>query len=236
MKDYKALLLDLDGTLLNIEVSFFLGPMFKAMHGIFSDILDPGKFREGLFGGTDAIMTEPRPEGETNHQGFYRTFHTLTGIGTAEAEARFGEFYSEVFPSLRSYANPVPGAAGFVDDASRNGYILALATNPIFPVKATMERVRWAGIDPGTFRIIPGLENMSSCKPSIRYYLDVADIIGVDPAHCLMVGNDMEQDLPASDAGMGTYLLEGSVISRGLWPRKPDGSGSLEELAKKLGF
>jgi FMN phosphatase YigB (HAD superfamily) len=236
MKNYMALLLDLDGTLLNIEVSFFLGPMVKAMHRFFSDILEREKFREGLFGGTDAIMAEPRPDGKTNHQEFYRTFGNLTGVETSDAEGRFGEFYSEVFPSFRSYADPVPGAAGFVNEAFRKGYILALATNPIFPVNATIERLRWAGIDPEVFRIIPGLENMSSCKPSVRYYLDVAEIIGVDPAECLMVGNDMEQDMPASDAGMGTYLVEGSVISRGLWDREPDDRGNLEDLAGKLGL
>jgi FMN phosphatase YigB (HAD superfamily) len=130
----------------------------------------------------------------------------------------------------------VRGAAEFVDAAARKGYVLALATNPIFPVTATLERVRWAGIDPGLFRIIPGLENMSSCKPSVRYYLEVAESIGVDPSRCLMVGNDMEQDLPAAEAGMGTYIVEGRIINRGIWDREPDARGNLKKLAKRLGI
>jgi FMN phosphatase YigB (HAD superfamily) len=236
MRDYKALLLDLDGTLLDIEVSFFLGPMVEAMHGFFSDTLEREKFREGLFGGTQAIMENPRSNGETNREEFYRVFSDFTGLDAVEAEKRFLDFYEQVFPLLRSFARPARGGAEFVTSAAGKGYVLALATNPIFPVTATIERVRWAGLDPGLFRIIPGLENMSSCKPSVRYYHDVAEIIGVDTSKCLMVGTDVEQDMPASDAGMDTYLVEGNIISRGIWDREPDDRGSLEELAEKLGF
>ena len=236
MRDYKAILLDLDGTLLDIEVSFFLGPMVEAMHAFFSDLLIQERFREGLFGGTDAIMMGPRLNGETNREGFYRVFSDLTGVDATEAEDRFGKFYRDIFPTLRSFGRPIAGGIEFVNRAAQNGYVIALATNPIFPVSATMERVRWAGIDPEVFGIIPGLENMSTCKPTTGYYIEIADRLGLKPAECLMVGNDIEQDLPASDVGMGTYLVEGNVISRGISVRQPDAMGSLQDLARMLGI
>ena len=98
------------------------------------------------------------------------------------------------------------------------------------------ERMGWAGLDPDMFNFVPGLESMSTCKPRIDYYLELASIIEADPSDCLMVGNDMEQDLPASEVGMGTFLVEGHVVSRGHTKLVPDARGSLRDLGKLLGL
>jgi len=236
MRHFKVLLLDLDGTLLDIDVSVFLGPLVARMHGFFSDVVGRELFREGLFGGTEAIMFGSRPDGETNEEGFFRVFSGITGLSPNMARGRFDDFYARAFPSLGSFARPVKGAPEFVSSAVKKGFLIALATNPIFPVSATEERVRWAGIDPGFFPFIPGLENMSSCKPGTRYFQDIAARLGVEPGQCLMVGNDLEQDLPAADVGMGTFLVEGRVVGRASNGRRPGARGSLEELAERLGI
>lgn len=236
MKSYSTLLLDLDGTLLDIEVSFFLGPMVEAMHECFRDVLDMDRFRKGLFGGTEAIMVEPRSDGETNRDGFNRTFSSLTGMDIPDIDQRFRQFYTNVFPTLNRYGRPVAGASGFIARAAEEGYTLCLATNPVFPTSAVLERLRWSGVDPDAFRFIPGLETMSTCKPRIDYYLELSSILGVEPSACLMVGNDVQQDLPASEAGMGTFLVEGQVIDRGSSDLEPDARGSLEDLGRMLGW
>jgi FMN phosphatase YigB (HAD superfamily) len=236
MKHYTTLLLDLDGTLLDIEVSFFLGPMVEAMHDCFRDILDMDRFRKGLFGGTEAIMVESRSDGDTNLDGFNNTFSRLTGMDIPNIEKRFSQFYSDVHPTLSSYGRPVAGASEFISRAEREGYTLCLATNPIFPTSAVLERLRWSGVDPDAFRFIPGLETMSTCKPRIDYYIELCSILGVDPSACLMVGNDVQQDLPASETGMGTFLVEGQVIDRGTSDLEPDARGSLEDLGRLLGL
>lgn len=122
MKSYSTLLLDLDGTLLDIEVSFFLGPMVEAMHECFRDVLDMDRFRKGLFGGTEAIMVEPRSDGETNRDGFNRTFSSLTGMDIPDIDQRFRQFYTNVFPTLNRYGRPVAGASGFIARAAEEGY------------------------------------------------------------------------------------------------------------------
>lgn len=236
MKKYTTLLVDLDGTLLDIEVSFFLGPMVEAMHACFRDIMDMDLFRKGLFGGTEAIMVQPRSEGETNRDGFNKAFSTLTGLGIPEIDSRFQRFYTEIFHTLSEYGKPIDGACAFIERASKKGYTLCLATNPIFPTSAVLERLRWSGVDYDVFSFIPGLEIMNTCKPNREYYLDLALRLDVDPGDCLMVGNDVQQDLPASETGMGTFLVEGKIIDRGSSNLKPDARGSLEDLGKMLGW
>jgi len=236
MKRYKAILLDLDGTLLDIEVSFFLGPMVEAMYGCFQDVLDMESFRRGLFGGTEAIMAEPRNDGETNLEGFNRTFSSLTGMAVEQIDRRFGRFYEEVFPTLSRFGKPMKGAADFITGAIRDKYILCLATNPIFPMAAVLERLRWSGIMPEIFSFIPWMENMSSCKPQAEYYLSLASGMKVTPSECLMVGNDARQDLPASKVGMGTFLVDGKKGADEIQDIEPDARGSLEDLGRMLGL
>lgn len=56
--------------------------------------------------------------------------------------------------------------------------------------------------------LITTYENMHNCKPSPRYYLEIAEKIGREPEECVMVGNDAEADIvPAAAAGMSTFYL-----------------------------
>ena len=51
-----------------------------------------------------------------------------------------------------------------------------------------------------------------------------------------MVGNDVDQDLPAGQAGMRTFLASGYLLDRGRTGGTPDASGSLGDLALELGL
>lgn len=229
-------MIDLDGTLLDIEVTFFLGPMVEAMHGCFEDCLDRKTFKNGLFMGIEAIMTSPRLQGQTNQDGFTDTFSRLAGVDPVIVKERFDRFYDEIFPGLNGYARPREGASSFVEAADKKGYRLVLATNPIFPTNAVMERLKWAQVDPDLFEFIPGLETMGSCKPQIAYFKDLAQRLDIETGNCLMIGNDVQQDLPASDAGMGTFLVEGQVVDRGTGGFEPDARGGFGDLAELLGI
>lgn len=56
--------------------------------------------------------------------------------------------------------------------------------------------------------LITTYENMHSCKPSPRYYLEIAEKIGRKPNECIMVGNDADADIvPAMKAGLRTFYL-----------------------------
>ena len=95
------------------------------------------------------------------------------------------------------------------------GLRVALATNPIFPAVATESRIRWAGLEPEDFELYTTYESNGYCKPNPAYYREVAAKLGVDPAQCLMVGNDVEEDMEAAEqTGMRVFLLTDCLINR----------------------
>jgi HAD superfamily hydrolase (TIGR01509 family) len=236
LNQIQALLLDLDGTLIDIEVSFFLSTMVKSMQDHFRSHMDPETFRAGLYGAIDAILESPRKDGETNRDSYYGIFEGITGLDRSLAEERFRSYYLDVFPRHARHAAPAPSAKRFVLEARKKGLKLALATNPIFPVESVEERLRWGRLTPGLFDKMSVLDHMRSCKPQREYFLEMADALGVEPERCLMVGNDVEQDLPAAAVGMKTFLVERNLIHRGTGKVDPDMRGELDDLAKILGL
>ncbi len=234
MRDsFDALLLDLDGTLVGLGYDFFRGTYVTAVASHFPDF-ELDRFRDALWGAFGEIMERPRENGENNEAGFLRAFTRATGMGEGEARGRFAAFYRETFPSLASHAREVPRAAELVAAARASGYRLVLATNPIFPRAANVERLSWAGIDPASFDLIPGIEEFSTCKPQPGFFRRCAEAAGVPLERCLMVGNDEEQDLPAERVGMKTFLVRPYRISRGRAPGKPWREGDIEALGKLL--
>ena len=95
------------------------------------------------------------------------------------------------------------------------GLRVALATNPIFPAVATESRIRWAGLKPEEFELYTTYETIGYCKPNPAYYREVAARLSVDPTQCLMVGNDVSEDMEAAvQTGMKVFLLTDCLINR----------------------
>ena len=104
------------------------------------------------------------------------------------------------------------------------GLRVALATNPIFPAVATESRIRWAGLEPEDFELYTTYENIGYCKPNPDYYREIAKRLGVQPEECLMVGNDVTEDMVAQSIGMQVFLLTDCLINKerkdiSLYPR-----------------
>ena len=78
-----------------------------------------------------------------------------------------------------------------IKEAKKKGIEVYLATNPIFPRCATMNRIDWAGLDPEDFKIITTYEDHVYCKPNPEYFLQILEQFELDPSECLMVGNDV---------------------------------------------
>ena len=89
-----------------------------------------------------------------------------------------------------------------------------LATNPIFPSIATESRIRWAGLEPEDFELYTTYENTGYCKPNPDYYRDILNKLKLQPEDCLMVGNDVTEDMIAASVGMDVFLLTDCMINK----------------------
>ena len=95
-----------------------------------------------------------------------------------------------------------------------HGVKVYLATNPIFPRVGTMNRIRWAGIDAEDFEVITTYETYPYCKPNPKYFQEVMEEFRLNPKECLMVGNDVQEDLTIRSLGVKTYLLTDTLENK----------------------
>ena len=119
----------------------------------------------------------------------------------------FRRFYRVEFQAVQNVCGFTPDAKKAVHFCHEHGLDTILATTPLFPAIATCSRVRWAGLDPSDFSYITTYENSSRCKPSPEYYQEILTKRHLKPEECLMVGNDVSEDMPAATLGIQVFLL-----------------------------
>jgi FMN phosphatase YigB (HAD superfamily) len=90
---------------------------------------------------------------------------------------------------------------------------VVLATNPIFPLCAVHSRLQWAGLTPEDFDLITSYETSHYCKPDPRYYGEILEKLGLTPSRCLMIGNDVGEDIQSAQSlGLATFLIEDCIL------------------------
>lgn len=225
----KAILFDLDGTLLDLDMDSFLPQYIKALASRFIGIIDIREFGRHLLESTNKMIANKEPQ-VLNRQAFDDVFFDAVGQCRSSMQPIIDEFYETTFPALNSLSKRYIKSTELIKAAKGRQFQLVLATNPVFPLRAIEHRLEWAGLDPRDFELITSYENMHFCKPHIEYYEEIADILGRDPRECLMVGNDVDEDLPAGEAGMKTFLVNSAIIDRGNGRYTPDMTGSMDEL------
>lgn len=206
----RAILFDLDGTLLDLDLHGFLRRYFTALEDAAAPLAGESEserkaFMAALDSAVGAMMV-PHP-GRTNQDVFYADLLDRTGVDLAEHWPVFERFYDEVFPTLRDAAAPMDGGREAVMTALDLGLSVAIATNPIFPMAAVRHRIAWAGLADLALPVVTSYETMLACKPHAEYYRQTAALLGVAEADCLMVGDDRALDLAAADVGMKTYYV-----------------------------
>lgn len=229
----KAVLFDLDGTLVPLDHDRFVKSYLSQLASNVAHVVEPKRFVNQLLAST-ANMVNNRDSQYTNEQVFMRDF--FSGIGVEEEILRplFDDFYANDFHKIGVVARSSTAARQAVSAVLTQGLDAVLATNPLFPLIAVKQRMQWGNIADMPFKHITSYETSHYCKPHTEYYLEIADNIGVKPDECLMVGNDVEEDLAAAKVGMKTYLVTDCLLNfKGLEP-KADYTGSLQEMADFL--
>ncbi len=209
----KVVLFDLDGTLLPMDqdtfIKAYLGGMAKklAPHGY-----NPDTLVKAVYAGMKAMTTN---DGScTNEEVFWTAFTAILGDHVREDMPIFDDFYRNEFQNVKNICGFLPEATQTVRKLKEMGYRVALATTPMFPSIATESRIRWAGMEPEDFEIFTTYENYHYCKPNLNYYREVVEKLGVRPEECLMVGNDVGEDMVTEELGMKVFLMPADLINK----------------------
>ena len=209
----KAILFDLDGTLLPMQQDEFTAAYFDRLSKKLAPCgYEPERLIEGVWQGTKAMVKNNGQQ--TNEQVFWKEFAGLYGDRVYSDIDKFNEFYETDFDKLKSHCSYNEQANQTIQTLKEKGFILVLATNPVFPMTAQKKRMLWAGINPDDFTWITSYENSHYCKPNPQYYKEIADKIGVKPVDCLMVGNDTTEDAAAMLTGADFFLLTDCLLNQ----------------------
>ena len=219
----QAILFDLEGTVMNLDPSDFMRNYIGILAPRFAHLLSPDKFSKQLLKSLETSQTDPKP-GQTNMQTFYDDFSKATGHSYQTLRPIFEEFYESDFPALRCLVQAIPQGVKVVEYAIQQGFLTAVASNPTLPLSAMQEHVRWAGLTPEQFKVIPALDNFHFLKPHLGFYSEVAESLGVKPDSCLLVSG-RTQDLICRELGMKMFFV-GALGSEG----QTDYAGNLDDL------
>ncbi len=229
----KMVLFDLDGTLLPMDQDEFTKGYFSLLARKAAPRgYEPKGLVDAIWSGTAAMVNNDGSK--TNEEAFWKRFAEIYGEKALKDYPMFEDFYKNEFNGAKSCCGFNPKAAQAVRKIKEAGYRTALATNPIFPAIATESRIRWAGLEPTDFEMYTTYENMRFCKPNTLYYTDMTKKLGVLPEECLMVGNDVSEDMVAASIGMKVFLLTDCMINKERADISVYPNGVFDELLKYM--
>lgn len=225
----RMILFDLDGTLLPMDqeqfIQAYLGKMARklAPYGY-----DPDLLVTAIWKGTGAMVKNDGTA--TNEEVFWKVFSRILDRDAKADESLFITYYENEFQTVKDVCGFNSLASEAIQQIKAMGYQVVLATNPLFPAIATLSRTRWAGLDPDDFALITTYENSRHCKPNLGYYRDILAMLELKPEECVMVGNDVGEDMIAEKLGMKVFLLTDCLINKSNTDISQYPHGSFPEL------
>jgi FMN phosphatase YigB (HAD superfamily) len=205
----KAILFDLDDTLLGNSMDTFLPAYFQALTRYLDHLIPPERLIAQLMSATEA-MDASHNRHMTNEEVFASAFYPTLKRDRSTLESLFEAFYAEEFPKLRPLTRRRREARLLVEWALERDMQVAVATNPLFPRVAVEQRLAWAGVsvDEFDYALVTTYENMHATKSHLAYYREILRQLDRRPGECLMIGDSWEMDvLPASSVGLHVYWV-----------------------------
>lgn len=232
----KALLFDMDGTLLDIRFNTFITLYGADMSRLLGEIARKNPLSLGVPAARSylAMSDAKREDNLLNIEKFAQTYLQLTGIPLLEPTIREALCYfeREVLPHKNSAttfnAHPMEGSRELLELTRSLGLKTALATNPAFSKLCIEARMGWSEIGYDDFDFVTHAENSYRLKPYRAYYDFVAEQLGVAPEECLMVGNDSARDIVRPANGMKTAFVGKTGGREAIW------RGSIKGLVAEL--
>jgi FMN phosphatase YigB (HAD superfamily) len=229
-----AILFDLDGTLLPMDLDLFLKDYFERLAAHMAKKgYDPKGLVNAVWQGMRAMVANDDGT-KTNEARFWDSFALELGIEARDEEPYLELFYKTEFDKIAPTCGRLDDAGEVIKKLKSMGYRIILATNPIFPRIATEKRIAWAGLHVDDFELITTYENSHYTKPSLGYYREILASQGLTPEECIMVGNDVGEDMIAAELGLDVFLLPKCLINRKNLDISPYPQGELKDLIAYL--
>lgn len=230
---YKAILFDMDGTLLPMDQKEFIEGYFKLLGEDLKEYIDYDLLVKALWHGTYAMYKNDGTK--TNRELFWDDFIKLTNLNREVVEPICDNFYSNRFKIAQEFTKNNNLAKKCLYLAHQKADIVVLATNPLFPLVAQKTRLSFVDLKEDDFDYITAYEDQCFTKPNKKYYEEILNRFNLKPNECLMVGNDVNEDMkPCIDLGIDTYLVTDCLIDSDTF--KYEGKkGNFKELLEYLG-
>ena len=209
-----TVMFDLDGTLLPMDLDVYLGYYFKLLIQKLAPYgYDPKKITDSIEYAVAAMVENDGSR--TNEEAFWDSHRRVMGDEDAiSSRPLLEDFYRNEFQQVKAVCGSMPESKEILEFCRSKGLRVILATSPLYPRVATESRIRWAELQPEDFDYITTYEDSHHCKPNPDYYREILRKLNLDPKECLMVGNDVREDMIARDVGMEVFLLPKDLINR----------------------
>ena len=213
MNKITTVFFDLDGTLLPMDQDTFVKAYLGGLVKVAAPLgYEPSLLAKSIMAGTLAMFKNDGSR--TNEDAFWLYMQSIYGDKIIEDKHIFDDYYKTDFQKVAEVCGNTPKANEVVKLVKSKGLRAILATHPLFPKIATESRVRWAGLDKDDFDIITTFEDYSHSKPNLEYYKDILANLDISADECLMVGNDVDEDMIAEKLGMKVFLLTNDLINK----------------------
>jgi FMN phosphatase YigB (HAD superfamily) len=222
-----TVLLDLDNTLISNDMDSFVPAYLKSISSYLPQF-SADKVIKDLLSGTQAMIVKNTPV-RSLEQTFDEVFYQGLGVEKAAIIGQIDTFYREGYPKLKPLTALRSEARRLVEYVFEKNYSTVIATNPLFPRTAILQRLEWAAlpIDQFPYNLVTSYENCHFSKPHSAYLAEILAQLGWPDQPAVMVGDNLRDEIiPAGSLGIPAFWVNESAspIPPGLHPLSAKGA------------
>ena len=223
----KAILFDLDGTLIDVDLNQFIPGYLKLLAQSIAHLIPPKKMVPAMLKASEFVN---KNDGKiTNEEAFSKAFFPVEGYQRDDIQPLFDKFYEKEFKELQKFTKKKPEARKLIQSAFNKGYKVVIATTPVLPLTAIEQRLEWAGIGDFPYDLITSIENSYATKPNLLYYQLIFKYLNFSAEECIMVG-DEDKDMVCASLGSKTFLVNSPNTNLSANTPEPTYKGSLKNI------